>query len=134
MNRTGYNLLERSPAETIGRPVTEVLPSLDRRALQEALSVGQETYAMAMAIHQRAVAANLVPVLIEGKIEGALLTFQEGNRIREMDNKLRWELYQRGYIAKYTFDRLVHESPRSARNVELARRMAKYSSPILLVG
>ncbi|MCI9402974.1 MAG: sigma 54-interacting transcriptional regulator [Oscillospiraceae bacterium] len=134
VNRTGYNLLERSPAETIGRPVTEVLPSLDRRALQEALSVGQETYAMAMAIHQRAVAANLVPVLIEGKIEGALLTFQEGNRIREMDNKLRWELYQRGYIAKYTFDRLVHESPRSVRNVELARRMAKYSSPILLVG
>ena len=134
VNRTGNNLLECAPGEIIGRPVTEILPDLDRRALQDALQMGQETYAIAMNIHQKAVAANIVPVLIGEEIEGALLTFQEGKRIMEMDSKLRWDLYQRGYIAKYTFDRLVHKSPRSVRNVDTARRMAQYSSPILLVG
>ena len=133
-NRMCYDLLECSPGGINGRLVTEILPQLDRQALQNALNAGQETYAIAMNIRQKAVVVNIVPILIGDSIEGALLTFQEGRRIMEMDSQLRGELYQRGYIAKHTFDRLVHQSPRTARNVEAARRMATYSVPILLVG
>ena len=65
---------------------------------------------------------------VDGEIEGAVLTFQEGRRITEMDNELRRELYQRGFIAKYNFDNLVCESAESRQMIALARRIAKYAA------
>ena len=51
-----------------------------------------------------------------------------------MDNELRRELYQRGFIAKYNFDNLVCESAESRQMIALARRIAKYAAPVMITG
>lgn len=51
-----------------------------------------------------------------------------------MDSKLRLELYQRGYIARQTFDRLIGGSREMAGSLALAKRIAKYPTPVLLTG
>ena len=77
---------------------------------------------------------NIVPVRVDGEISGALFTIQEGKRIIEMDSKLRWELHQRVYIAKHTFDKMVANGKEMKDCLALARRVAQYSAPILLLG
>ena len=134
INRAGVNLLAKPPQEIVGREVTEILPELDSQALQGLLVEGEETYASVISIRQKAVIVDAVPIRVDDRIEGALFTFQEGRRVLEMDSRLRRELFQRGYIATNTFDQLICGSKVMADIAERARRIAKYSSPVLLLG
>lgn len=134
INRAGYDLLGKAPNELLGRSITRLLPNLNEKILQDTLYQGKEAYAILLDINHKAVIVNIAPVLVDGDIEGAVLTFQEGRRITEMDNELRRELYQRGFIAKYNFDNLVCESAETHRLIALAKRIAKYTAPVLLTG
>lgn len=134
VNRAGYDLLGAIPGEVLGRSVTEVLPSLKQTAFVDALGQGDEIYAFLLDIQHRALVVNMAPIRVGGKIDGAILTFQEGQRISEMNSELRRELFQRGYIARHTFSNTVHKSQKAQAQEKLAKRIAKYSAPILLSG
>lgn len=134
VNRACYNLLEKLPGEIIGHEVTEILPNLSVETIQDVLVEGREVQAAVVNVNQKATLVNIVPVRVDGEIEGALFTFQEGKRIIEMDSRLRYELHQRGYVARYTFQDVVANSKETRENVALAKRIAQYSAPILLLG
>lgn len=134
VNQTGYALLGATPADAIGQPVAAVLPRMDPRLLEKALADGEETYALAVDLRQTAMIVNIAPIRLQGRIDGAILTFQEGRRIHEMDSEMRRELYQRGFIARYTFDRLFPPQQQDDPMLCLARRIAKYPAPVLITG
>lgn len=134
VNRIGYDLLGRAPNEVLGCRALEVLPGLAEKALEDTLSLGEETYAFLLDIQDRALVVNLAPIQIGGKIDGAILTFQEGQRVIEMNSELRRELYQRGYIARHTFGSTICKNKGAQALEQLAKRLAKYDSPILLTG
>lgn len=134
VNRISYNLLERPTTVIIGKNITDVLPNLNQDLLDNALLRGEEAYAFLLDINHKAVVVNIAPILVDVEIEGAVLTFQEGRRLIEMDSELRRELYQRGFIAKYSFDTFICKDPETRSMVELAKRISKFSAPILLTG
>ncbi len=133
-NRMVFNLLNRPPQEIAGRNVLEVLPQLGQEILDQVLKEGREAYAFLLAIEKRETVVNVAPIIIDETIRGAILTFQEGSRIREMDSELRRELYQRGFVAHCNFDRLGFKSREGVKLLETARRMARNDAPILLTG
>lgn len=77
---------------------------------------------------------NVAPILVGEQIEGAVLTFQEGQRLIEMDSEMRRELYQRGFVARYTFENTICEDPETRRQFSLAKRISRFSAPVLLTG
>lgn len=125
VNRISYNLLERPTTAIIGKNITDVLPNLNQDLLDNALLRGEEAYAFLLDINHKAVVVNIAPILVDVEIEGAVLTFQEGRRLIEMDSELRRELYQRGFIAKYSFDTFICKDPETRSMVELAKRISK---------
>ena len=134
INRAGYDLLGHAPHDLLGSSVLHILPDLSEKILEDALQQGKETYAIVLDIASRAVIVNIAPIHVGDKIDGAILTFQEGARIIEMDSELRRELYQRGYIAQYTFDKMICKSKAMVSTIALAKRIAKYTAPILITG
>lgn len=134
MNRAACDLLEVAPGQLQGQEVSSVLPAMKRSVLDDALLLGRESYAFVMDVRSRVVMVNVAPIRVGEAITGAILTFQEGQRIIEMDSELRRELYQRGYIAKYTFDKIEPHTHEGQETVELAKRIAKYPAPILITG
>lgn len=134
INRVACSLLEQPQNELLGRKVTQVMPGMGTQVLENALAHGKEAYAFVMEIHDRAVIANLAPIDIGDSLEGAILTFHEGQRIIEMDSELRRELYQRGYIAKFSFDKIAPRCKDIVQTLTLAKRIAKYTAPVLLTG
>ena len=134
INRNGYDMLGLIPGTVLDHELTELLPNLSRKALDDALQEGREVYAFLLDVHQRAMVVNLAPIRVDGDIEGAILTFQAAQRIEEMNSELRRELYQRGYIARYTFDKVICESAQAKEIVRTARRISLYSAPVLLTG
>lgn len=134
VNRAGYDLLERVPGEILGKPVDAVLPGLPSGSVEEVLQEGGEVYALTTNVQRGTLVVNLAPLRMDGEVSGVLLTFQEGQRITQMDSELRRELYRRGYTARFSFDTILCKSAESRENIRLAKRMAKYHSPILLTG
>lgn len=131
-NRVIFNLLHLRPDDMLDQSVLDVLPQLSERQLSRVLEDGEEVYAILIPINQKEAVVNLAPIVIDGCIRGAILTFQEGVRIMEMDSELRRELYQRGLIARYTFDRLADSN--DAPYIRLAKRTARFHAPILISG
>lgn len=134
VNRVSYNLLGRTPSALLGRELSTVLPNLDQRLLTDALQSGKETYAFLLDIDSKAVVVNIAPILVDERIEGAVLTFQEGQRLIEMDSELRRELFQRGFVARYTFANVPCESEEMHLQLDLARRVSKFAAPVLITG
>ena len=134
INRISNDLLECPTAAVLGRPILEILPNLSRELLENALKRGQEAYAFMLDIHHKAIVVNIAPILVENQIEGAVLTFQEGQRLIEMDSEMRRELYQRGFVAKHSFENMIQEDPEAVQMLELAKRISKFTAPILLTG
>lgn len=134
INRTGYTLLNQKPAEMLGRKAVDVIANLTQKHMDTALLYGEESYAFAININQKAVVVNIAPIQIDEQIRGAILTFQEGKRIIDMDKELRQELYQRGYVARHHFDSLICKSPETEKLVKTAKRIAQYSAPVFITG
>ena len=134
INRISNDLLECPTAAVLGRPILEILPNLSRELLENALKRGQEAYAFMLDIHHKAIVVNIAPILVDNQIEGAVLTFQEGQRLIEMDSEMRRELYQRGFVAKHSFENMIQEDPETVQMLELAKRISKFTAPILLTG
>ncbi|WP_099203805.1 sigma 54-interacting transcriptional regulator [Scatolibacter rhodanostii] len=134
VNRAMFNLLEHPPSEILGKDIMEIIPKLDRKLLDAALYESKEAYAFLLDIHHKTVIVNIAPIEVNEAAEGAILTFQEGKRIIEMDSELRRELYQRGFVAKSFFDTIICESKETLASVNLAKRISKYSAPVLLLG
>lgn len=134
VNNVSNDLLERGSANLLGHPITEVLPNLNSNILEDALVRGKEAYAFLLDIRQKAVVVNIAPILVDQQLEGAILTFQEGRRLIEMDSEMRRELYQRGFVAKHSFEKLICEDPETRSMIELAKRVSKFSAPVLLTG
>lgn len=133
-NRTCYSILHLTPGELIGRAAVEAIPALSRQMMEDALIHGKEAYAFVLNIRQMAVVVNIAPIRFDEQIVGAILTFQESKRVIDMDSELRRELYQMGYVAKYSFDNIVCESKEAKELVKVAKRIAKFPAPILLTG
>ena len=85
VNRAGYDLLERRPSDLLGQTLTAVLPNFNRKVLEDTLFQGKEAYAFLMDIKHKVAIVNLAPIRVDGEIDGAILTFQEGKRVIEMD-------------------------------------------------
>ena len=133
-NRAMFNLLERTTGEILGKPVVQILPALDPEILEAALARGEETYSFLLKLQHKAVVVNVAPIQVDGVIQGAILTFQEGRRILDMNSELRRELHQRGFTASCTFERFPIQSKAMSQTIASAKRISKYDAPLLLIG
>lgn len=134
VNRIGYSLLGQASSTLLGCSIYDALPNLNRTMLEDALLRGKEAYSFLLDINHKGVVVNIAPILVDSQIEGSVLTFQEGQRLIDMDSEMRRELYQRGFVARYNFDNIICDDPETQALFELAKRISKFSAPILLTG
>lgn len=74
-----------------------------------------------------------IPVVLQGEILGYFVTFQRFTEEKRRQ-QLKVQLYKRGYTAKYTFQHILGNSPPIRRAKNIALKMARTNSPILLTG
>ena len=133
-NANTFNLLNLPPMDLIGKNLSEVFPALSNELLEKALKNGEESYTILVLPSKRETVVNINPVLLEDRVNGAILTLQEGRRIMEMSSELRHELYLQGHMAPWHFNQFPAVSEESRKVLERANQIAKYSAPILLSG
>ena len=75
-----------------------------------------------------------VTLLLHGEEVGCVLAFLNATQLQETEIKLRGKIYERGHVAKYTFDSIIGVSPALTSAIEMARAYASTLSDIMIIG
>jgi transcriptional regulator with PAS, ATPase and Fis domain len=134
LNYLAEKILRKTSEDMIGKHITEAFNILDDNVIKRVLTEGKGMYHTLLQKENLALVSNIAPVVIDGKIEGAILSFQEFRKIEELEAAIRKELYSKGYVAKATFKNIIEESIEINKLKSLAKLYAKYDSPIVISG
>lgn len=75
---------------------------------------------------------NRIP--IKNQEDSLVITFQEINKVVQLDSLLRSELYHRRFYAKYEFEDIVCESKIMKQTIDIAKKFSKSDSNVLITG
>ncbi len=130
-NKVAEELSGWSVAEAINREVTEVIP---RAGCQHLLRTGQPELGAILEIGKVKVVANRVPIIVDGKVDGVVTTFQKLDVLQKIESNVRRKLSAKGLSARYRFNDIIGTSEVLRRTVDLAAEYATIDSTILIYG
>ena len=76
----------------------------------------------------------MMPIIKNNENQGAIITFKDLSEIIEMENIVRANLAKRGHTAKYDFSSIIGKSKQITETKEIAKKLAKSNSTLLLTG
>ncbi len=130
-NPRAEKIFNQEAYKVIGKNIDNVLPELK---LLQTLEIGSIEKEKIWSIGERKIAANVIPIEVGKDIVGVVATCQEVSRIQKMEQKIRKELYLKGYVAENTFDDIIGQSTAIKKSIEEARDYARIDSPLLIYG
>lgn len=139
IDRSGTIRLVNEHAKTIlgvdkvmkGRNITEFIPQSD---MIRVLKAGKIERGDIATIGGRQIVINRSPVIVKGKIVGAVSNFKEITDIQKVELQLRKKLHQNGLEAKYRFSDIIGETQEILEAKDLARKFAETESTVLITG
>lgn len=124
---TGYN-----KHKALGKLITEVIPET---RLLNILETEQSQIGDIQRLDDNTIiAANRVPVIVDGEILGAVATYQDITEVQKLEQKIRIRLSEKGFVAQYSFDSIVHKSAAISECIRTAKKFAAYDTSVLIFG
>lgn len=117
--------------DVLGKDVREVIPNT---RLHEVVETGRPQLADLQEVRGVTIVTNRVPILVDGKVLGAVATFQEVGRLQKLEQNVRMRLAEKGLMAKYRLEESVGVSPRFWETLARARKFALSDACVLITG
>lgn len=130
-NKASEKISGWSAEQAIGQYITQIIP---KAHCQKLLETGKAEIAELLEIGNSKVMANRVPILVDNVVEGVVTTFQEIERLQKLEGTMRRKLAERGFVAKYSFENILGNSPVIQNAINLAREYASVDSTVLIHG
>lgn len=134
INATMEDILEKKKEEILLKAAGEVFPELLGESFNQVLEYGKESYSLFMEINRTSVFAIVAPVVIEKKVEGAILTCHRMKRKQHRGQELKGKSSLRGAGALGEFGDLLQESKSMQDCVRLAKLYALSEKPVFITG
>ncbi len=131
LNKNAAEIAGRQKKDMLGQPAHYFF---HKSKLQTVLTTGQPATDQVEQIGKQDVLTNWVPLLIKGRLNGAVATFQPIGAVQASEQKIRLNLYQKGLVAKNTLDNVVGTSRTILQAKSQARLFAKSESTVLIIG
>lgn len=131
LNREAEKILKTEKTSCVGMPIKKILPN---SGIPQLLTSGEKSINQLMNISGTMVSTNRVPIIVDGKIKGAVATFQDIESIQKSEKKIRIKLNEKGMTAKYTFSDIVGDSPEILSLKRMAEKFAHSNATILIQG
>ena len=127
------DILNKKKEAVAGLGVWEVCRELDRESLRQVLADGKESYSLFMQINRTSLLAMVAPVVIDGRVDGAILTCHRMKK-RQGTAEAGKQKKIRSFIALGEFDDMLQESPAMQECIRLAKLYALSEKPVLIMG
>ncbi|MBZ4654282.1 MAG: transcriptional regulator [Peptococcaceae bacterium] len=114
-----------------GQPIQEIVKNT---GINRVLESGIAEIEQLQEVPVGHILTNRIPIKVSGQIKGVVATFQEISKIQDAEQKIRQNLYAKGWITKYKFNDILSRDLRMKRLIEIARVYAKTDATILIEG
>lgn len=131
LNSAAEKLIACPAYQAIGKPVDEVI---ENTRITQVLRTGEAETGQFQTIGQISVATNRVPIIVDGVVRGAVVTFEDIEKLQNLERQIRKKLYLRGHVAKIKFPDIIGGSKLISHVKNRARQFAKVDSTVLIVG
>lgn len=131
INPRAEKVLKVNAADVIGYRAQDKIPEL---SMEKVMETGTPVLNEINNLPSGVVVQNIVPIINNGKVVGAISTFQEASKVQKAEEKVRRQLYLKGNVAYYTFDDLYTINKSMKNLVEQAKKFAKIDSTVLING
>lgn len=130
-NRRAEKILECSKNAVLGQKIESIIEDSN---LPNLLRGGKAQLSQLTKVNDTEVSINELPIVVDNEIVGAVATLQEITELQKLERKIRRELNEKGFTAGYTFDNIVHKSSTMAQCIGIAKKYAKFDTPIHICG
>ncbi|MFP3126153.1 sigma 54-interacting transcriptional regulator [Ectobacillus funiculus] len=130
-NPAAERLLNVSAKEMVGQKINSVLSFI---SIEECLIEGKESIGQIAKLDNKWIMFNNAPIIVDKKIIGAIITFQDVTRIQEMEAKIRNEVLLKKFHAKYQFSDIVGISSEIMETKRIAEQIALVDTTVLISG
>lgn len=131
MNRRMAEITGVSREWALGKPLRDVVPAL---GLEATLRTGRPQSNVTERLGNRTVIVHRVPVLVDGQVNGAVLTCQEAGSVRRAEELIRRSSRPASTRARYGIDDIVGESVAARQMRAQARLWAASDATLLITG
>jgi len=130
-NQTAETMLGMDLGPYLGRSISELPDSL---WLADVLATGTKQTDEITRVQDNELVVNCLPILIDGRVSGAVSLIKAASTIQDIDRKLRARMYRKGFIARHTMTDIVAVSPEMRKLIAKAKRFARSEASILICG
>lgn len=116
-NKAAEKLFGISHKNAINKNINEIIPD---SKLDSVLKTSESQVGEILNYKDTKFSTNITPIIIDGKIQGAVSTFQEVNELQNIEQKIRISLNTKGFVAKYKFTDIVYKSDELKKCIEVA--------------
>ncbi len=132
VNENAKNLFGRKEAINSGMEINldDILDSDAKSLLGKNFGLHRKIYE----IMGKKILLTMMPIIKNDENNGVIITFKDLSEIIEMENIVRTNLMKRGHTSKYNFSNIIGKSDQITKTKEIARKLAKSNSTLLLIG
>jgi len=130
-NKRAEKIVGYSKTEVLGKNSKSILPQIPFRHV---IATSESIKAKLIKINDCNISVTIVPIIFSKKTTGALAIINEFTEQEKNQHKLRMQLIGKGLKAKYKFEDIFGESLEMIALKNMARKMAKSDSSVLISG
>ncbi|MBC2580519.1 sigma 54-interacting transcriptional regulator [Clostridium sp. DJ247] len=130
-NSIAEKLFAYSEKNVVGKNISEILKDT---SMVEVLKTGKLQIGEVQEVNKHKIAFNRIPILVDNAITGVVATFQDVTHIQDLEHKIRRNLIDKGFTAKYNFEDIIFRSEITKTCIQNAKRYSEFDSPILILG
>lgn len=130
-NENAEKIIGLSEKQAINRSGIELLPEIPFSFVLNKLKPVEEKL---VKIHGYDIVVSVHPLIHSGKLYGAVAIIRKYSDTEKKQHRLREQLIGKGHRAKYDFDDIMGKSNAINKCKEIAKRMAKSDSSVLITG
>ena len=134
MNKKAEAILGRSIQLLRGRSAEAVFTGKRMEEIRTVLQTGRRLTGVSVSFSGADYAMNVVPVILDERTEGAVITLSSVQDLQKVETKIRKKIYFKGNTAVYKFNDIMGESPQLKETIRLAQIFAPLQSNVLIIG
>lgn len=130
-NSVAQEILGIPKEDIIGRDIEEIT-KLSPVLLE--IAQGKTLVDEVRKIRDSLVTISNIPIEVNKENKGSVAVFQNITTLQNMEKDIRIKLQKKGFVAKYTFDSIIHKSSEIDHCIAISKKFSKYDSNVLIEG
>lgn len=130
-NSAAEKIMGISKKDILGKPIVNFIPGTK---IIDVVETGIQKLSQLRNLGNTKILVSDIPIIVDGRIVGAVSTFEDVTKIQEYEQKIRSKLRDKGHIAKYSLSDIIGESSIIQNIKQKSLKYAVTDSTVLIVG